>query len=67
VKPVFLITIVVLVLGASWDGLCLRDLAHADQVRYLPKWGWAVVCLISCPLGGLLYIILGRDGFRRAP
>jgi Phospholipase_D-nuclease N-terminal len=66
VKPVFLVTIVGLVLGASWDGLCLWDLARADQVRYLPKWAWAMVCLISCPLGGLLYVIVGRDAFRRA-
>jgi hypothetical protein len=36
VKPVFLVGIIGLVLGASWDGLCLWDLAHADQVRYLP-------------------------------
>lgn len=59
-RPVFLVTIVVLVLGATWDGLCLWDLAHADQVRHLPKWAWALVCLISCPLGGLLYIAIGR-------
>jgi hypothetical protein len=33
----------------------------ADRVRYLPKWGWAIVCLISIPWGGLVYVILGRD------
>jgi len=67
VNPVSLVSIIIgLVLGASWDGLCLWDLAHADQVRYLPKWAWAMVCLISCPLGGLLYIIVGRDAFGRA-
>ena len=41
------------------------DLARADQVRYLPKWAWAVVCLISCPLGGLIYIVIGRNAFGR--
>jgi hypothetical protein len=67
VNPVSLVSIIIgLALGASWDGLCLWDLAHADQVRYLPKWAWAMVCLISCPLGGLLYIIVGRDAFGRA-
>jgi hypothetical protein len=65
VRPVFLVTIVVLVLAVSWDGLCLWDLAHADQVRYLPKWAWAVICLISCPLGGLLYIVIGRKPLDR--
>jgi hypothetical protein len=46
----------------AWDTFCLRDLIRADpaRVRYLPKWGWAAVCLISCPWGGLLYMIVGR-------
>jgi hypothetical protein len=64
VNPVFLVIIAGL-LGASWDGLCLWDLARADHVRYLPKWAWAVVCLISCPLGGLIYIVIGRNAFDR--
>jgi hypothetical protein len=54
-------------LAAAWDGFCLHDLARADpaQVRYLPKWVWAIVCLASCPWGGLLYVIVGRDAFGR--
>jgi uncharacterized membrane protein len=48
--------------AAAWDAFCLRDLIRADpaRVRHLPKWGWAAVCLISCPWGGLLYMIVGR-------
>jgi hypothetical protein len=66
VRPVFLvIIIVVLALAVSWDGLCLWDLAHAERVRYLPKWAWAVICLISCPWGGLLYIAIGRKPSNR--
>jgi uncharacterized membrane protein len=57
--------IAVIALGMAaiaWDTFCLRDLIRADpaRVRYLPKWGWAAVCLISCPWGGLLYMIVGR-------
>ena len=35
---------------AAW---CLIDLARAGQVRYLPKWAWAVVICVSVPWGGL--------------
>jgi hypothetical protein len=31
-------------------------------VRYLPKWGWALVCLLSIPWGGIIYLIVGRTG-----
>ena len=61
--------VVLIILGAvvvvGWDGFCLRDLARADRVRYLPKWVWAIVCLISFPWGGILYVIFGRDAFCR--
>jgi hypothetical protein len=39
---------------------CLVDLARADRVRYLPRWAWVIVCLISIPLGGIVYLTLGR-------
>jgi ABC-type branched-subunit amino acid transport system ATPase component len=29
-------------------------------VRYLPKWAWAVVCLISIPLGGIVYLSIAK-------
>jgi hypothetical protein len=58
--PTILILVLCFVLVVCWDAYCLRDLARADHVRYLPKWVWALVCLASCPWGGLLYVILGR-------
>jgi len=64
-----LITVIALgaVLVVAWDGFCLRDLIRAEPaaVRHLPKLAWAAVCLISCPWGGLLYVIAGRGGFGR--
>jgi hypothetical protein len=55
------------VLVVAWDGFCLRDLIHADPatVRYLGKGTWAFICLLTCPWGGLLYVIAGRGGFGR--
>jgi len=66
VSPVSPVMILVLatavVLVVAWEVFCLRKLARADRVRYLPKWAWVIVCLISIPWGGLVYLIVGRDG-----
>jgi len=66
VSPVSPVMILVLatavVLVVAWEVFCLRNLARADRVRYLPKWAWVIVCLISIPWGGLVYLIIGRDG-----
>ena len=47
-------------LVAAWEICCLTDLARADRVRFLPKWAWAVACLTQIPLGGILYLLIGR-------
>ena len=59
---VILVIILAVGLAVAWEVFCLRDLARADRVRYLPKWGWALVCLISIPWGGIIYLIVGRTG-----
>jgi Phospholipase_D-nuclease N-terminal len=43
----------------AFVGYCLVDLARCE-VRYLPKWAWAVICLVSVPVGGLVYLLVGR-------
>jgi len=50
----------VLPAAACFAAFCLADLARARQVRYLPKWGWAIVCLIQIPLGGIMYLAAGK-------
>jgi hypothetical protein len=47
-------------LGVCFDGFCLADLARASEVRYLPKWGWALACLVQTPCGGIMYLSAGR-------
>jgi hypothetical protein len=49
-----------LALLAGWEVLCLRELLRADEVRLLPRWTWAIACLIFIPLGGVLYLLAGR-------
>jgi hypothetical protein len=41
---------------------CLVDAWRAEEVRYLPRWLWMIVCLLSVPLGGILYLVFGRGG-----
>jgi Phospholipase_D-nuclease N-terminal len=54
----------VLILGSAllvgWWTLCLRQVLLSARVRFLPRWVWAVACLIFIPLGGILYLLIGR-------
>jgi hypothetical protein len=52
--------LVALPLAVCFDGFCLLDLARAGQVRYLPKWGWVLACLVQTPFGGIMYLTTGR-------
>ena len=61
-----LVLLFALALVVGWEVFCLADLARADRVRFLPKWAWAVACLIQIPLGGVAYLLLGRVWGRHA-
>ncbi|MCP3999050.1 MAG: PLDc_N domain-containing protein [bacterium] len=39
---------------------CWVDISR-NEVRYLPKWLWAVICIISIPIGAIVYLLVGRD------
>ena len=54
------VAIPVLAVAVAFAVWCLVDLARAGQVRYLPKWVWAVVICVSVPGGGLVYLIFGK-------
>jgi hypothetical protein len=49
--------IVVLVL--AWVAWCWWDIVRGP-VRYLPKWAWALICVASVPVGGIVYLLVGR-------
>lgn len=61
--PAVLILIAVVVL--AFMVFCLVDLARANQVNYLPKWGWTLVIIFLHILGGIAYLIFGRRDDRR--
>ena len=50
----------ILILLLAFVGYCLWDLTRTN-VRYLPKWAWVIIVVISVPLGGILYLAVGRD------
>jgi hypothetical protein len=52
-------------LAIGFDVFCLVDIARAAQVRYLPKWAWALICLIQTPGGGIMYLSIGHIGRTR--
>jgi Phospholipase_D-nuclease N-terminal len=53
-----LLAAVALVVG--WEVLCLGEVIRADRVRFLPRWVWAVACLLLIPFGGIVYLLAGR-------
>ena len=61
-NPSHWLLMAVLPLAIGFDAFCLADIARAAQVRYLPKWAWVLICLIQCPLGGIMYLSIGHIG-----
>jgi hypothetical protein len=49
----------IVVAAIAFVVFCWVDIARHD-VRHLPKWAWAVICVFSVPLGGVIYLIVGR-------
>jgi hypothetical protein len=56
---VILITVVVLMSFVVWfDRRCLADLAHTSdrQLRYFNRQTWALIIVLSFPVGPMLYL-----------
>lgn len=58
VNPAALVPL--LVLAVAFLVYCYVDLVRTGSTRYLPKWAWGIVCTVSIPLGGIVYLVLGR-------
>lgn len=48
-----------IVVAVAFVAYCLYDLARSE-VQYLPKWAWALICIFSVPMGGIIYLFVGR-------
>ena len=56
-----LATILVLVaVMVAFDWYCLADIARARYVRRLTKQAWALLVVITFPIGGMLYLTYGK-------
>jgi ABC-2 type transport system ATP-binding protein len=54
----------VVVVAVCFEAFCQIGLYRAETVRYLPKWAWAVICLIWIPVGGIVYLSIGKVRYR---
>lgn len=50
-----------LLVVVGFDVFCLVDIARAERAAYLPRWAWAVLCVVISPLAGIVYLALGRS------
>ncbi|MBW9148270.1 PLDc N-terminal domain-containing protein [Clostridium sp. CM028] len=51
--PVIIIEIVLV-------GFCLYRLTR-DRVKFLPKWAWALVVIFIQLIGGISFLLIGRE------
>ena len=47
-------------LAIGFVAYCVVDIVRSD-VRYLPKWAWILISAVSIPVGGLVYLLIGRQ------
>jgi Phospholipase_D-nuclease N-terminal len=50
-----------LLLAVGFVVFCLVDIVRAPRTRTLPKWAWALLTIVSIPLGGVVYLLVGRE------
>ena len=49
-----------------FDAYCLVSVARNKKTS-LSKWAWALIICVSCPWGGLAYLVFGRAGEIQGP
>ena len=63
-KEVFMLADLVfaagVVVAAAWIALWAVELSRAEEVRLLPRWAWAALCMFCVPAGAIAYLIAGR-------
>jgi len=52
--PLVLLQLILLIVA-------LLDLSKRQKVRWIPKWGWAIIIILGELVGPILYFIIGRE------
>ena len=56
-----IVAVVVAIVGVlRFEMFCLDDILHAEYVRGLTRTAWIVLCVVTIPIGGILYLFYGR-------
>jgi hypothetical protein len=55
-----IVVVVAAIVVVRFEMSSRTDLARSEEVRYLSKPAWAAICILSIPLGGILYPYFGR-------
>jgi hypothetical protein len=61
---VVLVTVVAIMAVVVWlDRRCLADLAHTSDgdLRYFNRNTWALIIVLSFPIGPMLYLLYAKD------
>lgn len=61
-SPSLTAALIVAVVATGFAAYCVMDVARTDDrdILLLPRIAWAVVCVISVPIGGIVYLMFGR-------
>ena len=54
------IVVLTVALAVRFELFILRDIQRAVEVRVLSKPAWALLTILSIPIGGLLWLAYGR-------
>ncbi len=52
--------IALVAVGLGFVLCCLVDVTRAREFRSLDRETWALICLVSLPLGGMAYLAVGK-------
>lgn len=50
----------IIILEVMLVGLCLYRLTK-DRVKFLPKWAWALIIICVQLIGGIAFLLIGRE------
>jgi hypothetical protein len=48
------------ILALAYVIFCWVDISR-NEVKHLPKWAWAIIAVVSIPIGGIIYLAIGRQ------